>query len=242
MMMNDPTITARTRKTERQLALLFADETPFSTHLQKWSDPFLPDKYDHNCFSFGSTPPQPAEIAAAKAFQRLHGCRFLKLEGDVPLEEHGGLEESVTLTMVLCGGFANWNTNPDVTVRKPDLAALEALEVRAFGKSWGEDFCRRNIRRLYESLTYHGAYVGQTLAGACYSFTFDGCTCIDGLVTDAAFRNRLVATTLLASVAAAHPDDLIFLHADANDTPKTMYEKRGFRAVDQLFEYLTTDL
>ena len=240
--MNDWAITACTRKTERQKALLFADETPFSANLQKWSDPLLPDKYDHNCFCYGNTPPSNAELAQAKAVQRSQGCRFFKLEGDVPLQEHGGLEESVTLTMVLCGGCEGWKTNPDVTVRKPALQALEALEVRAFGGLWGEDFCRRNIRRLYEKLDYHGAYLGETLAGACYSFSFDGCTCIDGLVTDAAFRNRLVATTLLASVVAAHPDDLIFLHADADDTPKTMYEKRGFRATDKLFEYLTTDL
>ena len=66
--MNDPAITARTRETERQFALLFASQTPFSAHLTKWSDPLLPDKYDHNCFSYGSTPPTNAEIEAAKAF------------------------------------------------------------------------------------------------------------------------------------------------------------------------------
>ena len=101
MMMNDPAITARTRETERRLALLFASETPFSTRLSKWSDPLLPDKYDHNCFSFGSTPPEAAEIEAAKAFQLAHGDRFLKLEGEVPLPQTGGLKESLTLTMVL---------------------------------------------------------------------------------------------------------------------------------------------
>ena len=242
MKMNDPTITARTRATERQQALLFASKTPFSAHLTKWSDPLLPDKYDHNCFSYGNTPPAKAEVEAAKAFQAAHGNRFLKLEGDVPLPEKGGMEESVTLTMVLCGGCDGWNTNPAVTVRKPALPALEALEVRAFGESWGADFCRRNIRRLYDKLDYHGAYLGDTLAGACYSFRFDGCTCIDGLVVDAAFRKQYVATTLLQAVVSAHPDDLVFLHAAAQDTPKTMYEKLGFRATDTLYEYLRTDL
>jgi len=240
--MHDPTITARTRKTERQLALLFSLETPFSARLTKWSDPLLTDKYDHNCFQYGDTPPTEAELEAARAFQLAHGVRFLKLEGDVPLPEKGGLEESVTLAMVLCGSCDDWKTNPDVTVRKPALPALEALEVCAFGGRWGEDFCRRNIRRLYDKLDYHGAYLGDTLAGACYSFSFDGCTCIDGLVVDAAFRKQYVATTLLRSIAAAHKNETVFLHADADDTPKTMYENLGFRATDTLYEYLRTDL
>lgn len=240
--MNDPAITARTRETERQFSLLFASQTPFSAHLTKWSDPLLPDKYDHNCFSYGSTPPTNAEIEAAKAFQTAHSNRFLKLEGDVPLPKKGEMEASVTLTMVLCGGCDGWNTNPAVTVRKPALQELEALEVRTFDESWGADFCRRNIRRLYNQLTYHGAYFGDTLAGACYSFSFDGCTCIDGLVVDAAFRKQYVATTLLRSVAAAHPNETVFLHADAKDTPKTIYEKLGFRVTDTLYEYLRTDL
>ena len=62
--MNDKAITVRTRETERQMAKLFASKTPFSAHLAKWSDPLLPDKYDHNCFSYGNTPPAKAEVEA----------------------------------------------------------------------------------------------------------------------------------------------------------------------------------
>ena len=61
-------------------------------------------------------------------------------------------------------------------------------------------------------------------------------------MVDAAFRKQYVATTLLQAVVSAHPDDLVFLHAAAQDTPKTMYEKLGFRATDTLYEYLRTDL
>lgn len=242
MMLNDPAMIARTRETERQMAKLFASESPFSAHLTKWSDPLLPDKYDHNCFSYGGTPPTAAEIEAAKAFQLSHGTHFIKLEGDVPLPEKGGAQEGVTLTMVLCGKIETRKTNPAVTVRSPALQELEALEVRSFGGIWGEDFCRRNIRRLYDRLTYHGAYFGDMLAGACYSFSENGCTCIDGLVVDAAFRNLYAATTLLQSVVFAHPGDLIFLHADADDTPQEMYRKLGFRVTDKLFEYLDTEI
>ena len=240
--MENSVFTIRTRETERQMALLFAAPQPFSKHLTKWHDPLLPDKYDHNCFQYNDTPPTSAEIEAAKAFQLSCGDGFLKLEGDVPLPDPCGLEASVTLTMVLCGKCDQWQRNPNVSLRRPSRPELEALEVRAFGASYGEDFCRRNIRRLYDKLTYHGAYLGNTLAGACYSFTFGGCTCIDGLVTDAAFRRQYVATTLLRSIASAHEKELVFLHADADDTPKQMYEALGFREKDRLYEYLSTDL
>ena len=233
-------IVARTRATEREIALLFSTETPFSAHLLKWEDPLLPDKYDQNCFCYTGQPDE-TELAAAKAFQTRRGLGFLKLEGDAPLENGFGLDKSVTLTMVLRASCDNWKQNPAVTVGTPTLPELEALEVRACGKSYGEDFCRRNIRRMYEKLTYHGAYLGETLAGACFSFAKDGCVCIDGLVVDERFRRRYVATTLLRFVAAAHAGELVFLHADEDDTPKDLYARLGFQTVDRLYEYLCTD-
>ena len=233
-------IVARTRAAEREIALLFSKETPFSAHLCKWEDPLLPDKYDQNCFCYTGQPDK-AELAAAKAYQKERGLGFLKLEGDEPLETGFGLEKSVTLTMTLGGSCDGWKHNPAVTIRKPTLPELEALEVRNFGESYGEDFCRRNIRRMYEKLSYHGAYLGGVLAGACFSFSKDGCTCIDGLVVDERFRRRYAATTLLRFVAAAHKGELVFLHADEDDIPKDMYEKLGFQVTDRLYEYLCTD-
>ena len=240
-MMNETELTAKTRGTERQIALLFSEETPFSAHLLRWEDPLLPDKYDQNCFCYTGQPDE-AELAAAAAFQKRRGAGFLKLEGDVPLQKRDGLEESVTLTMTLFGPCDGWKRNSAVTIRGPALPELEELEVRAFGKSWGEDFCRRNIRRMFEKLTYHGAYLSGALAGACFSFTKDGCTCIDGLVVDERFRRQYVATTLLHAVAAAHAGELVFLHADEDDTPKDLYARLGFQATDRLYEYLCTDL
>lgn len=233
-------ITVRTRRTERELALLFSQETSFSAHLRKWEDPLLPDKYDQNCFCYTGQPDE-AELAAALQYQKDRGDCFLKLEGDAPLQRHGGLEESVTLTMTLFGNSDGWKQNPAVTVRKPILPELEELEVRAFSNSYGEDFCRRNIRRMFEKLPYHGAYLGDTLAGACFSFTKDDCTCIDGLVVDERFRRQYVATTLLRELAKQNEGKLFFLHADADDTPRQLYEKLGFCVTDTLYEYLCTD-
>ena len=234
-------ITARTREAERQMARLFSSERPFSAHLTKWEDPLLPDKYDFNCF-FCSGQPQAEEIAAALRYQKETGAAFLKLESDAPLQNSFGLEQSVTLTMALTAPCDGWNRNPFVTFGRPTLAEAEALEVRHYGPVYGEDFTRRNIRRMFQKLNYHGAYLDGVLAGMCYTFESGGCVCLDGLLTDEACRGQGVATTLLRQLAGQSKAKLFFLHADADDTPRQMYEKLGFCTVDTLYEYLCPDL
>lgn len=234
-------IAARTREAERQMARLFSSERPFSAHLTKWEDPLLPDKYDFNCF-FCSGQPQAEEIAAALRYQKETGAAFLKLESDAPLQNSFGLEQSVTLTMALTAPCDGWNRNPFVTFGRPTLAEAEALEVRHYGPVYGEDFTRRNIRRMFQKLNYHGAYLDGVLAGMCYTFESGGCVCLDGLLTDERSRGKGVATTLLRQLAGQSKDKLFFLHADADDTPRQMYEKLGFRVTDTLYEYLCTDL
>ncbi len=230
----------KTRRAETQIARLFSTEKPFSGHLTKREDAALPDKYDHNCFVY-SAQPSSDELRRALAYQRARGDMFLKLEGDAPLWDAFGMEESVTLTMALTGDSSSWMRNPAVAFHKPALTDLETLEVQNFGAVYGEDFCRRNIRRLYAVLDYHGAYLDGQLVGACYSAQAAGCTCIDGLIVAPQFRHRRVATSLLAQIAADAAGTLVFLHADAADMPKTMYEHLGFQTVDRLYEYLCVD-
>ena len=234
-------ITACTREAERQMARLFSSERPFSAHLTKWEDPLLPDKYDHNCF-FCSGQPEKEEFAAALAYQRDRGAPFLKLESDAPLQNSFGLEESVTLTMTLRSACDGWRQNPRVTFGTPTLPEAEALEVRHYGPVYGEDFTRCNLRRLFGALTYHGAYLDGRLAGMCYTFEHEGCVCLDGLLTDETCRGQGVATTLLRRLAKQNEGKLLFWHADADDTPRQMYEKLGFCTVDTLYEYLCPDL
>ena len=144
--------------------------------------------------------------------------------------------------MVLTKRDAQWNVHPDIVFRRPDIAALEAIEVQHYGPVYGEDFSRRNIRRLYEKLPYHGAYLADKLVGAGYSFSADGMTCVDGLIVDTDHRKQYVATSLLAHIRDTHPEDILFLHADENDTPKDMYLRMGFEIVDRLYEYTRTGI
>ena len=89
---------------------------------------------------------------------------------------------------------------------------------------------------------YHGAYFGNKLVAACYSYSFNGITCLDGLIVDRSCRNQDVATTVIGSVRESHPGHILVLHADRDDTPKNMYLKMGFEIADSLYEYLRTDL
>lgn len=59
---------------------------------------------------------------------------------------------------------------------------------------------------------------------------------------DEDFRHRHIATTLLKHAVNEAAGNVVFLHADEDDTPREMYEKLGFREVDRLYEYLSTDI
>jgi hypothetical protein len=231
----------KTRKNEELLISMFSECKQFSEHLVKWEDKNLPDKYDHNFFEY-SDQPTKEEFLKAVQYQKEIGAGFIKLEGDIPLSDSFGLEGGVTLTMVLNSSERNWKMNSGLVFCVPSVEELEELEVKHYGQLWGEDFTRRNIRRQYEKLTYHGAYLEGKLVGSCYSFCNDGFTCIDGLLVDDAYRKKYVATSLISNVKNSYPNTILFLHAEENDTPKEMYEKMGFETVDKRFEYLCTSL
>lgn len=57
------------------------------------------------------------------------------------------------------------------------------------------------------------------------------------------FRHRYIATTLIRHVAetAQKRGEVLYLHADPDDTPKDMYAKMGFQVTDKAYEYLCTD-
>ena len=231
----------RIRKNEDDIIALFSERMPFSEHLDKWEDDALPDKYDQNFFEYRGQPTSE-EFAKAVEYQKKKGADYIKLEGREPLNDCFGLEEEVTLTMMLQGDDKSWTTNPDLVFRKPPVREVEALDVKHYAALYGEDFSRRNVRRLYEKLTYAGAYLDGLLVGSCYYYNKDGITCIDGLIVDESYRKRYAATSLIAYVSGLFPDSILYLHADEEDSPKEMYEKMGFETIDRLYEYLCTGI
>ena len=227
------------RNTEEDMAMIFSVKRSFSEHLKRWEDNELPDKYDHNWFEYSAQPTRE-EFERALQYQKERGDRFIKLEGDFPLEDDFGLSPSVTLTMQLTGGTENWTVNNEIEIKKPAYKDIREIELKHFGPVCGEDCTDRNADRLFEHLDYRGAYAGGKLVGAYYFYSSGGYTCVDGLIVDEDWRHRYIATTLLKHAVEEAAGNVVFLHADEDDTPKEMYKKLGFREADRLYEYLLT--
>lgn len=233
-----------TRNADKKIAQLFCTFHPVSEHLTKKEDVELPDKYDNNSFYY-SGQPTAEEFRRAVDYQKAKGVNFIQLNGYEPLENAFGMEPDHTLTMVLPKeADINWKTNPDVILKAPGEEELERHELKYYGPLYGDSFAVRNNRRLRQKLTYHGAYLEGRLAGACYAYRVDGYTCMDDLVVDSDYRHRYVASTLIRALAetARREGNLLYLHADPEDTPKDMYRKMGFQVVDKEYGYLCTDL
>ena len=245
---------SRIRKAERSFKMLFSQKCAFSEHLEKWQDDDLYDMYDHNQFVPLLDDPTDKELEQAIAYQHQLGRSFLKLDTreklDEALTERFSLEECCTETMLLQNKQKNieaWKCNPDVIIHDSAssdvLADLLQIDIETFASDYGEDFIRRRDARYVKKAMetpgfhYYVAYLDRKPAGSCYACAIDGYVVMDALVVREAFRKRYVATTLMKHIASQFKEEM-FLHADADDTPKEMYRKMGFETVDELYEYL----
>ena len=245
---------SRIRKAERSFKTLFSQKCAFSEHLEKWQDDDLYDMYDHNQFVPLLDDPTDKELEQAIAYQHQLGRGFLKLDTreklDEALTERFSLEECCTETMLLRNKQKNieaWKCNPDVIIHDSAssdvLADLIQIDIETFASDYGEDFIRRRDARYVKKAMetpgfhYYVAYLDGKVAGSCYACAIDGYVVMDALVVREAFRKRYVATTLMKHIASQFKEEM-FLHADADDTPKEMYRKMGFETVDELYEYL----
>ena len=245
---------SRIRKAERSFKMLFSQKCVFSEHLEKWQDDDLYDMYDHNQFVPLLDDPTGKELEQAIAYQRQLGRGFLKIDTREKLDEalikRFSLEECCTETMLLRNkkeNMARWKDNPDVIIYDSAsgdvLADLLKIDIETFASDYGEDFIRRRDARYVKKAMeipgfhYYVAYLDGKPAGACYAYAIDGYVVMDALVVREAFRKRYVATTLMKHIASQFKEEM-FLHADADDTPKEMYRKMGFESVDELYEYL----
>ena len=245
---------SRIRKAERSFKMLFSQKCAFSEHLEKWQDDDLYDMYDHNQFVPLLDDPTDKELEQAIAYQHQLGRGFLKIDTreklDEALTERFSLEKCCTETMLLRNKQKNieaWKCNPDVIIHDSAssdvLADLLQIDIETFASDYGEDFIRRRDARYVkkametQGFHYYVAYLDRKVAGSCYACAIDGYVVMDALVVREAFRKRYVATTLMKHIASQFKEEM-FLHTDADDTPKEMYRKMGFETVDELYEYL----
>lgn len=245
---------SRIRKAEQSFKQLFSQKRAFSEHMEKWQDDDLYDMYDHNQFVPLLDDPTGKELEQAIAYQRQLGRGFLKIDTREKLDEvlikRFSLEECCTETMLLRNkkeNMARWKSNPDVIIYDSAsgdvLADLLKIDIETFASDYGEDFIRRRDARYVKKAMetpgfhYYVAYLDRKPVGSCYACAIDGYVVMDALVVREAFRKRYVATTLMKHIVSQFKEEM-FLHADADDTPKEMYRKMGFETVDELYEYL----
>lgn len=222
------------RQNERDCKRQFAVKKQVSEHLYKWSDDKLPDKYEWNNYDYeeGVTL---AEIEDARDRELDRGESFIRFVGHAPCDLFHGFEADHVMTMVL-EGEPDWEINDRLVFRKPALSELIEMELKHYGKQYGEDFAVRNITRNQEKLDYIGAYLAGKLVGSCYLFTTGSCSVVDGLLVDEDYRHQKVGTSLLYE-CYRRAGETFFLHADAEDTPRQMYEKMGFVVRDHTYAY-----
>lgn len=233
-----------TRKVDRDFLELFCKKIPFSENITKYEDDVVFDMYDHNCFILERNVTL-RELFDAQAYQHKKKCDFLKLESFHKLKKdlvkRMGLEENVYLTMLFKGKKESFKINEKIVIKNISLKELDEIEIKHYGKAFGEGFIRRRDRayvrerKRNQDFNIYGAYLNGKNVGYCYAYTSGAYTCIDSLLVDRHYRHRNIASTLIRYVIER--SDRVMLHADEDDYPKEIYLKYGFRIVDRTYEY-----
>lgn len=134
--------------------------------------------------------------------------------------------------------FSVHKVNPDLTIRVVDDAnfkdflTINLKEDLKHGKAFHQlkeriypyQYQLRNTRFLL-------AYLDEEPVGSLIIIHSDDFLEVDNVLTDSDYRGQCVATSLLYEVVhhIAEKNQKVILVADAEDTPKDMYEKMGFK-------------
>lgn len=231
-------------KVDEKLVLLSSKKIKFSKNLIKYEDTKLYDMYDHNYFHFNDSV-IIQELMAAQIYQKNKKLDFLKLYSEYRLNSKFvkimGLKENVYLTMQFKGNINKIKDNDKVIIKPINLKDLNAIELKHYGKVYGEDFVSRRNKAFIKlakednGFNYYGAYINDKLVGACHTYTYKGYTCFDSLIVDNRYRHRYIASTIIKYII--NNSKRTMLHADYDDTPKLMYKKMGFKIVCTNYEY-----
>lgn len=229
---------------EESFIRLFCNRFKFSNNLIKYEDDCIFDMYDHNYFKHNSHVTLD-EVLKAYQFQYDNYLDYLKFISKEKINKKIinalDLESSTILTMLFTGNINKFKVNKDIKIKRINLKELNQIELKHYGKVYGEDFIRRRNKEFIRlskqnpNFVYYGVYLNNKIVGECHSYTHKDYTCIDSLLVDDKYRNQYIATTLLKYII--DKNKYVYLHADQDDTPKDMYKKLGFKTIDKSYEY-----
>ena len=234
-------------KCEDKFISLFSKKFKFSNNLIKYEDEIVNDMYDHNYFKHNKNT-SIKEVIDAYHYQIEKGDEFLKLISQVKLNSKIvktlGLEETIILTMLHNKKTINFKINEFVKIKDVTINDLNKIELKHYGKLYGETFIlRRNkefikTSRKHSNFRYIGAYINDKIVGACHFYTYKNYTCLDSLIVDNRYRHKYIASALIKYVL--DNSENLYLHADNREEVKNMYKKLGFKKVAETYEYLKT--
>lgn len=220
---------------------------PFRDVLCRWHSDVRPNQENNNFF-FPIGPLNWEDIEAAIELQKARGLNYFLLymqcPMEPPLQERFGLEESIIYVMALTKKESHrWKKNPAIEIRDIQTSDIRAdlLDVSSVPEKY-RDTAYRNMGMVLEAAKAHPeyhwycAYQDGKRVGNAYALCYAGCVEVDDLWVEEAFRNQYIATTIMKHIAETL-DGVIYLHADASQTPKDMYAKMGFEIVDTMYEY-----
>jgi len=222
---------------------LFCKQEILTQNIKYYSDNQLSDMYDHNFYYVNNIDLDSLNYIE----NRSKDTNFIKIVTDkdnllLDKYEHGEI-------IVMCK--ENYNEFSFVENNKLTFKNLKCddilndildIELRHYGKQYGESFTKRKLYRYYDviknnsDLNMFGAYIDNKLVGYCYAYMNSGVVAIDDLLVDEQYRNQRIASTLIKYICNLYKVPM-YLHADNDDTPKYLYEKLGFVVLDQKHEY-----
>ncbi len=228
-------------------SLFGAKRIEIGENISCWYSDLRPDQVNNNFFEMAGDV-RPEEIARAIELQKKRNLSYIMIRTNCPLckqcKELYQFQEDITYVMaMLTDKSYAWKTNSSVEIRDIqhfDLSS-DLMDVSSVPEEY-RDMVRRNMQMVLEVAKQHPeyqwlcAYQDGARAGEVYALSYKGFTEIDDLWVKEECRNQYIATTLLKYIAD-HTEGILYLHADAGETPKDMYAKMGFKVIETIYEY-----
>lgn len=229
-------------------SLFGAEWVDFRENLSRWRNESNPEKPNNNFFvPTGAVTAE--DIRAAAALQKSRGLDYLMLRTGSSLAEalvtEFGFKMETMLVMALCrDASGGWKENPDLEIRDIQTSDIsrDLLDVSEVPGEY-QPQALKNMQKVLEVAKEHPEYHwycgyldGKKVANV-YALCHGGCVEMDDLWVDEAYRNRYIATTLMKHIAK-NLDGILYLHADADRTPREMYARMGFEIQEQTYDYI----
>jgi GNAT superfamily N-acetyltransferase len=182
-----------------------------------------------------------AEVDRFYSYQRFRAVRVdpwttPAVEARLLADGYGASGVGVEIIMATDGEVGGAAADVEIVPVEDDWgwAALRELMVADQGNDSGGEETFTLARRRGDAFTWYLAIVEGRAVGHFSERTRDGLGYLEDLLVLPEFRLRGIATALVQRCARSAREKgagLVFLPADANDTPKDMYRRMGFEPV-----------